>query len=160
MPKNIIAINRLAKNTRGVKKKYLTPFIILSIVIKALGERAPDRCRWDMEKIVEQGILYDFYGALLTPHQREIYEAVVYENLSLGEIAADKGISRQGVHDLIRRCDKILENYEQKLHLVQRFMDNRKKLTEVREFITSVVSPGQPEKETILKLIDDMVEEL
>ena len=40
-----------------------------------------------MEKIVEQGLLYDFYGELLTKHQQRIYEGVVYENLSLGEIA-------------------------------------------------------------------------
>ena len=38
-----------------------------------------------MEKIVEQGLLYDFYGELLTGHQQEIYESVVYENLSLGD---------------------------------------------------------------------------
>ncbi len=62
-----------------------------------------------MEKIVEQGLLYDFYGELLTQHQRKIYEGVVYENLSLSEIAAEAGISRQGVHDIIKRCDKALD---------------------------------------------------
>lgn len=111
-----------------------------------------------MEKIVEQGILYDFYGALLTPHQREIYEAVVYDNLSLGEIAAEKNISRQGVHDLIRRCDKILEDYENKLHLVERFSVNRKKLSKIREFINHSVEGD--EKERMIQLIDDMIEEL
>ena len=74
-----------------------------------------------MEKIVEQGILYDFYGELLTEHQRSIYEDAVYNDLSLSEIAEDNGISRQGVHDLIKRCDKILAGYEQKLHLVEKF---------------------------------------
>ena len=61
-----------------------------------------------MEKIVEQGLLYDFYGELLTEHQKSIYEDVVFNDLSLSEIAKDKGISRQGVHDMIKRCDKIL----------------------------------------------------
>lgn len=75
-----------------------------------------------MERIVEQGLLYDFYGALLNEHQRQIYESVVYENLSLSEIAQMEGISRQGVHDLIKRCDKALESYENKLHLVSKFM--------------------------------------
>ena len=42
-----------------------------------------------MEKIVKQGLLYDFYGELLTEHQRQVYEAVVYEDLSLAEIAAE-----------------------------------------------------------------------
>ena len=44
-----------------------------------------------MEKIVEQGLLYDFYGSLLTGHQQEIYEKVVYENLSLNEVAETEG---------------------------------------------------------------------
>ena len=56
-----------------------------------------------MEKIVEQGLLYDFYGELLTEHQKKIYEDVVYNDLSLAEIAAEHGISRQGVHDMVRR---------------------------------------------------------
>ena len=75
-----------------------------------------------MEKIVKQGLLYDFYGALLNDHQRSIYESVVYDNMSLSEIASEQGISRQGVHDLIKRCDKTLEEYENRLHLVERFM--------------------------------------
>ena len=62
-----------------------------------------------MEKIVEQGLLYDFYGELLTEHQRHIYEDVVMNDMSLSEIAQESGISRQGVHDLIKRCDKTLE---------------------------------------------------
>ena len=49
-----------------------------------------------MEKIVEQGLLYDFYGELLTEHQRKIYEDAVYNDLSLSEIAEMQGISRQG----------------------------------------------------------------
>ena len=75
-----------------------------------------------MEKIVKQGLLYDFYGELLTEHQRQVYEAVVYENLSLAEIAAEQGISRQGVHDIVKRCDKMLLEYEEKLKLVAKFM--------------------------------------
>ena len=86
-----------------------------------------------MEKIVRQGLLYDFYGELLTEHQRQVYEAVVYENLSLAEIAAEQGISRQGVHDLLKRCDKILEGYEQKLHLVERFMAAKEKIGEIEQ---------------------------
>ena len=65
-----------------------------------------------MEKIVKQTLLYDFYGELLTDHQRAIYEDVVFNDLSLSEVAEMQGISRQGVHDLIRRCDKILAGYE------------------------------------------------
>ena len=86
-----------------------------------------------MEKIVEQGILYDFYGELLTEHQRRLYEDAVYNDLSLREIADENGISRQGVHNLLRRCDKILEGYEEKLHLVEKFIRNKKKAEEMEE---------------------------
>jgi len=55
-----------------------------------------------MDKILEQALLYDFYGELLTAHQKEIYEQFVLDDLSLGEIAADAGISRQGVHDIVK----------------------------------------------------------
>lgn len=74
-----------------------------------------------MEKIVEQGLLYDFYGELLTKHQRQIYEGIVYDNLSLGEIAQEEGISRQAVHDIVKRCDKTLQGYEEKLRLIDKF---------------------------------------
>ncbi len=89
-----------------------------------------------MEKIVEQGLLYDFYGELLTEHQRQIYESFVFDNLSLGEIAMDFGISRQGVHDLIKRCDKTLQGYEDKLHLLQKFMKVRETVKEIERITT------------------------
>ncbi len=84
-----------------------------------------------MEKIVEQGLLYDFYGELLNAHQREIYESVVYENLSLGEIAEARGISRQAVHDIVKRCDKTLLGYEAKLKLVARFESIKEKISQI-----------------------------
>ncbi len=74
-----------------------------------------------MEKIVEQGLLYDFYGPLLTSHQQHIYEQVVYENLSLNEIADLEGISKQAVHDLMKRCTQALQSYEDKLHAIRTF---------------------------------------
>ena len=84
-----------------------------------------------MERIVEQGLLYDFYGELLTEHQRRIYEDVVLRDLSLTEIAQEEGISRQGVHDLVRRCDRILAEYEQKLKLIEKFHQTREKVEEI-----------------------------
>ena len=68
-----------------------------------------------MKDIFKSSLLYDFYGELLTEHQKAIYEDVVFNDLSLSEIAKEKGISRQGVHDMIKRCDRILNGYEEKL---------------------------------------------
>ncbi|MBP3217049.1 MAG: DNA-binding protein [Lachnospiraceae bacterium] len=79
-----------------------------------------------MEKIVAQGLLYDFYGQLLTRHQQEIYEKAVYEDLSLSEIAAVSGISKQAVHDLIRRATAQMDEYESRLHMIER----HRKITE------------------------------
>ncbi len=84
-----------------------------------------------MEKIVEQTLLYDFYGELLTEHQRQVYEDVVFNDLSLSEAAEERGISRQGVHDLIRRCDKLLKEYERKLGLVEKFLKTREMAKEI-----------------------------
>ena len=75
-----------------------------------------------MEEKIEQAYLYDFYGELLNERQRKIYEDFVFNDLSLGEIADEEGISRQGVHDMIKRCTKALEEYERKLHLVEKFL--------------------------------------
>ena len=84
-----------------------------------------------LEKIVEQGLLYDFYGELLTDHQKAVYEDVVINDMSLSEIAREQGISRQGVHDMIKRCDRILNGYEEKLGLVEKFLKTRKMVQEI-----------------------------
>ena len=81
-----------------------------------------------MNKILEQALLYDFYGELLTAHQKEVYEQFIIDDLSLAEIAESAGISRQGVHDLVRRCQRALEGYEAKLHLVERFLSVKEKV--------------------------------
>ena len=112
-----------------------------------------------MEKIFEQGILYDFYGELLTEHQQKIYEAAVYNDLSLGEIAEEQGISRQGVHDLIKRCDRILADYESKLHLVERFSSTKR----IAQEIIELAEHGGETKETlreIVRLGRELLEEL
>lgn len=86
-----------------------------------------------MEKIVEQSLLYDFYGDLLTEHQKDIYEGYVLENLSLAELAESSGISRQGVHDLIKRVENALQDYEKKLHLVEKFLNIKEEVQKIRK---------------------------
>jgi hypothetical protein len=85
----------------------------------------------DVEEKLEQAYLYDFYGELLNEHQRRIYEDFVFNDLSLGEIAAEEGISRQGVCDLVKRCDKKLSDYETKLHLVERFVSVKQDVEQI-----------------------------
>lgn len=101
-----------------------------------------------MDKIYEQTMLFDFYGELLTEHQRSVYEDAVYRDMSLGEIAEERGISRQGVHDLIKRCDRILQEYERKLHLVERFTRAKKTVAEIERLTLSAEYPEEVDKET------------
>ena len=110
-----------------VKKKYLTPFPFCCMIAKVI----------EVDKILEQTLLFDFYGELLTKHQKEIYERFVSEDLSLGEIAEEAGISRQGVHDLIRRCNQALRGYEEKLHLVSKFERTRQMVEEIQQRLRS-----------------------
>lgn len=86
----------------------------------------------EMEKFVRQSILYDFYGELLTEHQKRVYEDIVFNDLSYTEVASADGISRQGVYDLIKRCDKILEEYEEKLKLVEKFQNAKEMVAKIQ----------------------------
>ncbi len=84
-----------------------------------------------VEEIVELSLLFDFYGELLDEHKKKIFEDYVLNDLSLAEIADEQGISRQGVHDIVKRCTKKMKEYESVLHLVEKFQDMEEKLTEV-----------------------------
>lgn len=123
----------------GVKNIYLTPIFYccnISIV---------------MDDIAKKNLLYDFYGELLTDHQKTIYEDAVYNDCSLSELAQEYNISRQGVHDLLKRCDRILEDYEDKLGLVERF----KKLKDIARTIED-----ESDDPKIKKLAHEMIESL
>ncbi len=95
-----------------------------------------------MEEKVEQAYLYDFYGELLNEHQRRIYEAFVFQDLSLGEIADEEGISRQGVHDMVKRCTRTLTGYEEKLHLVGKFLSAKEKIAQIRQLAEQYRATG------------------
>ena len=65
-------------------------------------------------------LLYDYYGNLLTDRQRECFELRYYQDLALGEIGEELGISRQGVHDNLSRTEALLRNMELKTGCVRR----------------------------------------
>ena len=78
-------------------------------------------------------MLFDFYGELLTDRQKEFFDLYYNEDLSLAEIAENAGISRQGVHDLVKRCSKKLMDYENKLHLVEKFLHIKEDVGQIHE---------------------------
>lgn len=110
-----------------------------------------------MEKLLEQTLLYDFYGELLTEHQKQIYEEVVLNDYSFSEVAQEQGISRQGVHDLIKRCNRILKEYEGKLHLVERFLTIKGRIEEMEQ---SLREAETPDKEQLTGQLRDILENL
>ena len=75
--------------------------------------------------------LFAFYGELLTDKQKDVLSLYCLEDLSLGEIAEDIEISRQGVHDTVKRASKTLEDYETKLELMQKFNNNNHLLNDI-----------------------------
>ena len=95
-----------------------------------------------MEEFLQQTLLYDFYGELLTEHQRKVYEEVVLNDLlndlSYSEAAEMFGVSRQGVHELVKRCNKILSEYESKLHLVERFVQIRETVKQIQKMASQI----------------------
>ena len=110
-----------------------------------------------MDKILEQTLLYDFYGELLTDHQKQIYEDVVLNDYSFSEVAEEKGISRQGVHDLIKRCNKILQEYESKLHLVEKFVTIKEQIAEMEK---SQRETEEPDKDALVRQLNGILENL
>jgi|GEM_PF-1294184 len=99
-----------------------------------------------MDTIFRQAILFDIYGELLTEKQREALRLHLQEDWSLSEIAAETGISRQGVSDAIGRGLKTLEELEQKLHMAERFVSLSQTAEEIRNLLYTEEPNGQDMK--------------
>lgn len=88
-----------------------------------------------MEKIAHMALLADFYGPLLTEKQKNVWDLHYEQDLSLAEIAELESTSRQAVHDLLKRTERILSEYEDKLGLVRRFLAEREKILVVEALL-------------------------
>lgn len=102
-----------------------------------------------MAKDLTVSILMDFYGQLLTEKQLTALDMYYNEDLSLSEIADEFGISRQGVRDNIKRGEKLLSDYEEKLGLAKRFLDIESEMEEMNRIINTL--EGNEDKVLILK---------
>lgn len=83
-------------------------------------------------------ILFDIYGELLTEKQKTIMDYYYNDDLSLSEIGENGKISRQAIYDTIKKCEKILNNYEKKLQLLKRTKHIKKEKKEIEELLNNV----------------------
>ncbi|MCM3022466.1 putative DNA-binding protein [Heyndrickxia ginsengihumi] len=88
-----------------------------------------------LEKTTRINYLYDFYQSLLTPKQRSYMSLYYLDDFSLGEIAEEFGVSRQAVYDNIKRTEQMLEEYEQKLLLFQKFQERSTIFKQIRKIL-------------------------
>lgn len=106
-----------------------------------------------MERLVRAGLLYDFYGGLLTEKQQRVMELYFWENWSLAEIAASEGVSRQAIHDLLQRSEKTIEGFETKLGLLERFSKQQTILAGIREQLQLVLNKTLESDEPLYRKI-------
>ena len=88
-----------------------------------------------MDDILQLTLLYDFYGELLTEKQKQVYEMHYQNDLSLTEIGEELSISRQAVRDQLKRTERILQGYEEKLQLISRFQAQKKAVQEMKHIM-------------------------
>jgi predicted DNA-binding protein YlxM (UPF0122 family) len=115
-----------------------------------------------IEDTVRMNLLYDFYGGLLTVKQREIVRMYYGDDMSLAEIAVNVNISRQGVHDALRKAAAALEGYERKLGLVGKFRSAEKAVGMARDEIDRLAAErgGDAALAGRLRGIRDMIERI
>lgn len=95
-----------------------------------------------MNEVYEISMLLDIYGQLLTKNQYECIDLHCNQDLSLGEIAEQLNISRQGVHDFVKRGKKLLDGYEEKLGLLERFKKTKEELERVQAYLELIDKVG------------------
>ncbi|WP_339249648.1 putative DNA-binding protein [Sporosarcina sp. FSL W8-0480] len=93
-----------------------------------------------LEKTTRVNFLYDFYQTLLTDKQRVYMQLYYLDDLSLGEIAEEYGVSRQAVYDNVRRTEAMLEDYENKLNLFSKFQKRMELVDELEQLVADCSS--------------------
>ena len=110
-------------------------------------------------KDLKVSLLMDFYGNLLPEKQLDMMEQYYGEDLSLSEIAENSGITRQGVHDNIKRAAAELKAYEEKLGLFARFSDITDSANEIKKLLSSELDSGSELYSKVSALLDTIIYE-
>lgn len=91
-----------------------------------------------VEKLVEIGMLFDFYGKLLTEKQFNVIEMFYIEDLSLSEIGEELNITRQGVYDTLKRAEEKLYQFEKTLGLASKFRESHKDIKRILDLANDI----------------------
>ena len=122
-----------------------------------------------MDDRIRQTLLYDFYGELLSEHQKAVFSAAVFDDMSYSELADEFNCTRQAAFDIVRRINHKLEGYEEKLGLLSRFETAKNKMNEMtdlvkemKDMISSKDLDNKTEKELLsgLTSISDLSDEI
>lgn len=105
-----------------------------------------------MERLIERGLLFDYYGGLLSEKNRRIYEASAVDDMSLSEIAEEAGISRQAVSETLRRIDGRLRRYEDELKLIEK----SRRIGECVSAVRLTLDKDKPDRKKIDKLLNEI----
>lgn len=105
-------------------------------------------------------LLYDYYGELLTEKQRQLFDLYYNQDYSLSEIAAEAGISRQGVHDTLARAEDLLEGYEHTLGCIARDRQLQAALDVILQNAQALASipEAAPQAGAILRAVQEIKE--
>jgi predicted DNA-binding protein YlxM (UPF0122 family) len=135
-----------------VNPRPLTAAAFSSILIKCKGNDLVSEVRKMLDKVLRIAELYDFYGALLTDKQRRCLEMHYLGDDSLAEIAEEFQVSRQAVHDILRRGEQLLAEYEAKLGLVARHRLDLAAITQARASLEALPPESRNRPETVRAL--------
>lgn len=111
-----------------------------------------------MDKIYYITLLLDFYGELLTDKQRSVMSSYYFDDYSLNEIAEEHSITRQAVQDMIKRTEKLLNQYEEKLMLVAKYLSRKDKVEKALNEIDTLIDKGNDELLQVRSLVSGILD--
>ncbi|WP_100487658.1 putative DNA-binding protein [Sporolactobacillus pectinivorans] len=109
-----------------------------------------------LEKILRVNALYDFYQPLLTPKQQEYLDLYYLNDFSLGEIAESCHVTRQAVYDNLKRAEKTLEAFEEKLGLFRKYHSRIALISELRERVAELGGEERQKLDSVLDRLEKL----
>ena len=111
--------------------------------------------RDDIERVEYASMMYDFYGGLLSDSQSEVMALYHEDNLSLSEIAEQLGMTRQAVHYTLKKAEKALDKFEEKLGLIAAYEKNQKLAEEALGIVESARFEGWKRLSEIIRQLSE-----